>query len=338
MLIKSKDIINETVRQINDFQTGKIKPLKTGKSFIDDSLLGGLRPSDVLGICGLPFMGKSYLLEEILMFMEQEYPGVIFVHGAWEVEFQKYIVRQLSKGSGKSVKEVLNTEPDKETKKRYSKILERYRKDNIYLEPPVTYKDFSKDISEIIDKHKKQKVCVVIDNAENLLLDGEHQKQCLDSLFQSINVLKKNHKFIVFIILNQLNRELESRTIADNPKQHFPRESDLYGSSSMFKLCDCLLVRHIPYRFGIERYGVFGNNRYTYLSDEFKNIGANTSTFRTEGLVFTHILKARNVDESERQDVFIEKIFESDKNFGGKEKREENNDQEEEDLDNDLEY
>lgn len=313
-LVKSKDLIDDSVRMLHKFQSGEIQPLKTGIDHLDRKLLGGLRPSDVVGICALPFHGKTYLEERISSHMEEENgEEVIFVKCLWELEMFKKVIRELSKGSNKSVDEVINEMPDEETKALYGRLLDKYRKDNIYVQgEPVGVNEFITDIKEAIEAHPDKKIVVTIDNLENALLEGRPQKEVMDSIIQAINKLKKQHPYIVFIVLNQLNRELQDRT--DNPKNHFPIERDIYGSGALFKIADVVLVLNMPFRMNInDRYGVFPKNRYQYIDDSFKcSTKGKTMSFDPRGKLFYHYLKYRNVEETyDIDDIYIEQIFET---------------------------
>lgn len=310
MLTKGKNVINGVVKQIQQFQEGKITPLKTGIDYVDYHLLGGFYPSTILSIVALSQHGKTYELEKILTNLEQNYSeDTIFVKNLWELSLFKVVVREMAKISKQSVRKVLTQVPEKDTAKLYKEICDRYRKDNIYLAPlPVTPEQFFEDTKEIIEKNQDKKIVITLDNLENVLLTNEGQKTTMDKVVQKINILNKMHPFICFIILNQMNREYADRI--ENPKHHLIQEGDIYGSSALYKLSDVVMAKMLPYRLGLDKYMTFSNQRYVYLDDRFKNIGANTSTFKGVGNAFYQFLKSRDIElEYDIQDLFIESIF-----------------------------
>jgi replicative DNA helicase len=312
MIEKTKDKVDSIVKQINQFQKGDLKFLKTGIHWLDYILLGGLKPSDILAICALPFHGKTFLLERIQSNLKKE-DDVIFVDCTWELELSKIVARELSKGLNISVRDVYNNEPKEEDKPKYSAVIQKFRNDNMYIQPePVSPLEFEKDIQTIIDKYQDKKIVVSIDNLENVFSSSNSQKTDMDDILQKINILKKKHPFIVFIILNQLNRDIEDRV--SDKKTHVPKGKDIYGTSQLEKISDCLVIINNAYRLGIEEYSIFNpEKRYLYLDNYFKKPlrgGAKTTSFNSIGNIFYHVIKARGIEEEyDMKNLYVEKIF-----------------------------
>jgi len=209
------------------------------------------------------------------------------------------------------MRDVLSKMPEKEIIEKYKKVTERYRKENIYLqEEPTNISTFVKDIEEIIEKYPNKKIVVSVDNLENILVEGGKQKEVMDELIRKINVLKKQHSFIHFLILNQLNRELMDRI--SNPQMHFPIEKDIYGTASLFKIADVCVAVVAPYKMGLEKYGLFPKTRFQYLDPDFiVENGLKTNSFDAVGNIFYHYLKARGIEEEyDKRDIFAVKVFE----------------------------
>ena len=121
---------------------------------------------------------------------------------------------------------------------------------------------------ELIESYPTNRILVAIDNLENILVDAGTQKECMDRMLYRINVLKKRHFFISFVILNQMNNDILKRI--DDLKRQAPIPSDMYGTGQLFKVADAVLFKIMPTRFGIEdKFMVFGKNRYPHL-DAFK--------------------------------------------------------------------
>ena len=55
-------------------------------------------------------------------------------------------------------------------------------------------------------------------------------KRNIDSLMNMCNIAKRTFPNIFFLIVSQLNREIEGRR---DPKDHMPRQSDFYQSDSL---------------------------------------------------------------------------------------------------------
>lgn len=312
-LTKGKDVINGVVKQIQQFYEGKIQPLKTDIPYIDHHLLGGFYPSTVMSIVALSQHGKTYELEKILTNLEKNHgKDTVFVKNLWELSLFKVVVREMAKITNQPVRAVLTKIPEKDSAKLYKEICDRYRKDNMYLQPlPVAPEQFFEETKDIIKKHPDNKIVVSIDNLENALLsEGKSQKTTMDEIIQYVNILNKMHPFIVFIILNQVNREYAERI--ETPKHHLLQDKDIYGSSALYKISDVVMGKILPYRLGLDKFLSFSNHRYKYIDDKFKHIGANTSMFDSIGNAFFQFLKSRDiVEEYDRKDLFVDKIFDS---------------------------
>lgn len=313
-LKKSIDLTNESVKLIRSFQSGKVKPIRTGKKHLDDALLGGLLPSTVLGICARSTHGKTYDLEQIQRFVMNTDPDVIFMNCAWEMEHFKLLVRDLSARTGKSVKDVLFTKVETpEDIDKFKEICDGHRKENIfYQNEPVSDEDFATDVEGLIRDYPNHKILVSIDNLENILNTKGSQKASMDALLYQVNRLKKIHPYICFIILNQLNGDYIHRM--DDIKRQKPIETDIYGSEQLLKLCDVLYIKILPWKLGIkEKFMIFGRTQYDWLEDHklpLTSSGSKTASFDPFGKAFYFYVKLRQPENERRiQDLFIEQMF-----------------------------
>ena len=98
------------------------------------------------------------------------------------------------------------------------------------------------------------------------------------------------------------------------PKEMFPRTSDFFNSSKLEHASDVQIVVHNPYLMGYMEYGAVNHDKYDYL-DKYLEPKNKYSTFHTKGLVFWHYVKVRSKNDLKNfKDIFIEEIFEVDKN------------------------
>lgn len=317
MAIKqSRELVDTSVKTLAKFQSGELKPLKTGKAHLDEALLGGLLPSTVLGICARPTHGKTHDIEEIerniLREARKENDDVVLLRCNWEMEHFKLLVRDLSAQTGKSVKKILFEEQSAEDKVRFKEICDGHRDPNIlYQDEPVSDQEFAKDVEQLITSYPAHKIIVTIDNLENVLDVKNNQKKSMDAILYQINRLKKIHPFICFVILNQLNDDYLERM--HDIKRQRPIEKDIYGTGQLIKLCDVLYIKIIPAKLGIvDKFMVFGKKQYHWLSDH--KISSTTSSkvasFDPFGKVFYFYLKLRQVDNpKDIRDVHIETMY-----------------------------
>jgi hypothetical protein len=94
----------------------------------------------------------------------------------------------------------------------------------------------------------------------------------------------------------------------------FPRTSDFFNSSKLEHASDVQIVVHNPYLMGYMEYGAVNHDKYSYL-DKYLEPKNKYSTFRTKGLIFWHYVKVRSKNDLKNfKDIFVEEIFEVDKN------------------------
>lgn len=301
-------VANEAALQISDLQSGKVTPITTGISHLNVALMGGLLPGSVVTIAGYSYHGKSYELEKIQRHITQSYDDVIMLNAAWELEGFKIISRDLSFQMKKSVKDILFNKPVDEDLETFKKVFDGYRREGLFFQPePVTSDQFEEDVMWLVEEFPEKRIVVCIDNLENILVDKGTQKDCMDKMLYRINVLKKRHKFISFIVLNQLNNDIIKRM--DNLKGHRPVQSDLYGTGQLFKISDVVLIKVMPSRFGIDdKFMVFGKKMYRHLSEFVLPSSTKTTSFDPFGKAFYFYLKARESDK-DFQTIYATEMF-----------------------------
>lgn len=80
--------------------------------------------------------------------------------------------------------------------------------------------------------------------------DGEDEKTTIDRLYHTLIALKKFLAGIgiktIFIVLSQLNRNLETPERITNSKLHYPNKNDLFGASSAYYSSDYVIIIHRP--------------------------------------------------------------------------------------------
>ena len=98
---------------------------------------------------------------------------------------------------------------------------------------------------------KKKKLIVTVDHT--LLTkrkQGQGEKAVVDSLMHTLNELKKYLPTLgiecIFIVLSQLNRDIESGDRVLIPSLHYPTKADIFGASSVFYSSDYVMITHKP--------------------------------------------------------------------------------------------
>jgi KaiC/GvpD/RAD55 family RecA-like ATPase len=310
MLKTGKELTDETVGTIQKFQSGELKVISTGIDHLDDALLSGLTPGIVLGIIGRSSHGKSFDMERIQRHILKTQDDVLYVNCNWELSHFKLLLRDISQRTADNIGKILFEKPTEDELIKLKEIYDDNRTENVlYQNEPVTPDVFREDIEKVILENPTKKIVVAIDNLENILVSKGSQKESMDALLYQVNRLKNIHPYICFIVLNQMNQNYLLRM--DNPKNQRPIDSDIYGSDQLYKLCDVLYVKLIPWKLGIrEKFMIFGKDMYHWL-EAHKLLGnGNTASFDPFGRAFYFYLKLRAVkDEKNIQDLHIEQMF-----------------------------
>lgn len=199
-------------------------------------------PDTITVIAGRSGSGKSLLLDNIRnKIFSQE--GFCVLSFELEMLPQYQILRTVAASKGERLDDLLNGQLT-------SSQLEDIRR------RPQYYVDYVSSVDEVVAitqqfvrESSYQKIVVTIDHA--LLVDiSSGEKNGLDNLMLSLIQLKKVlstwSKEIYFVILSQLNRNIEGDERITNPFSHIPKRSDIHGSSAIFTAADYVFVIHSP--------------------------------------------------------------------------------------------
>ncbi len=100
-------------------------------------------------------------------------------------------------------------------------------------------------------KEKKRGLVVTLDHSLLVRsMDYDDEKSTIDKLMHMLVGLKKtlagNGIKVIFIILSQLNRNIESSERVINSNLHYPNKNDLFGASSVYYSSDYVVIIHRP--------------------------------------------------------------------------------------------
>ena len=319
MIKSSKETTTESFNRIKEGQSGDYKPLKTRFKHFNDITHGGIGKQRIYTFGGLSSFGKSHTLRQIEedIFNVELNPtskkDVVLCKIDFEMTKEEAILNRVQAKTKKPFSELLYSVPDEETKQAFNEVFLELNSDYIY-ETFDTYKpeNLYQDLKVFCEQHRdKKQIVVTIDNSNLINTEGSDETTALSNLQTALIKLKREVKNISIIQLAQLNRELKQRT---TPKDMFPRTSDFFNSSKLEHASDVQIVVHNPYLMGYMEYGAVNHDKYDYL-DKYLEPKNKYSTFHTKGLVFWHYVKVRSKNDLKNfKDIFIEEIFEVDKN------------------------
>lgn len=322
----AKDLVDSAVRQIKRYQTKEDSPIVTRYGHFNENCIGGIFKGMIITIAGISGSGKTYLLQELEedMFNKKLNPNCddyVLLRCNWETSVFKLLLRKLKRTLSVTMKTILFTETNKEDAKQFKEVCDSERANQIfYLETPTDPKTWYEAVKTFLELNKEKKhVLVSVDHIALVrdLFGGK--KKAMDELVEFTNSLKKEFNNVSFILISQLNRDIESR---ESPKEMPPRRSDLYNSDTMFHISDIVLVLHNPYRLGHDRYmvipglgkdkttGKIINPRYRYLREWMQRPEQAKTSFITKNVLFFHYLKIREIEDMEDiKDIYIEPLI-----------------------------
>ena len=235
------DIQEEMDDTVDSIQDDESKLIKTGFDGID-ILAGGLTRGEITVVGGRPGHGKTTFLVNLLANMvgagyrcvlfNRELPNSELLKKLIALESGKLSYSMIRKGifDGTGIKELERTKQFI-VKKYNSKMLRMY--DNI--------RDFAKASAEV----KKFKPDVILDDYIQLISPTrqiEQRRLQLESLVNDYKWLAKEHKCVV-VLASQLNRSLETRSLAAKPQL-----SDLAESGAIEQVAENVFFTYYDYK------------------------------------------------------------------------------------------
>lgn len=204
----------------------------------------------------------------------------------FEMIARRLVGRKISKKLKVSVKQMYNAdlvEPDKNLSiQQYEKAVE-YTKS--IKDVPVWYVDMPGSVQEIrntieafnnMEENRYRGILVTLDHSILVKKVGEqNQVQALYELGAMFNEMKKKIKSS-YVVVSQLNRDIEKVERIQNSSLHYPQKSDVFGADALYQYSDVFMVTHRPEMLNIQSYGIHSDP--------------------TAGLIYWHYLKTRDGD------------------------------------------
>jgi replicative DNA helicase len=253
--------INETLAEIKKRREGSALFIPTGISKLDNTLYGGLEPGRILTIAGLSGTGKSLFLENIKdnLFINSVKKGVKLkvLDFSFEMLLKDSLLRVLSKRTSKTLAEIFKDYVDfKDT------ITEIKSREQYVIDQVVTIDEMETIITDFC-KEQDEETFTVITIDHTLLTKSktsEIEKVVIDQLYHMLVRLKmkfnRSNTNVSFLVLSQLNRDIESKDRILNSSLHYPNKNDIFAASSVYYSSDYVWILHCPANIpGIKSYG-----------------------------------------------------------------------------------
>lgn len=168
------------------------------------------------------------------------------------------LARDVSAKTKKSIKEIYSAGSilDDPTLRVIEDKLNEMKKYNISIvDNPGTVSNIKDTILYYCSQNRlaERKRNLVVHLDHTLLVkaeDKEDEKTTIDRLYHTLIALKKYLSSIgikvIFVIISQLNRNIETPERIMNSKLHYPNKNDLFGASSAYYSSDYVIIIHRP--------------------------------------------------------------------------------------------
>lgn len=289
----------KTLDYIEGRRRGYIKSLKVSHEKLNRVTLNGFDWNKIITLAGLSGSGKSMIVEQWKRDFVDCNPDEKFLILSFEFEMlaTDQIARNISGKLELTTRKLFGAEdPLTETDLiNIKQVAEEVGKYPIYyIDSMGTVGDIRETILAFAkEQNLRETNTGLIVTLDHVLLtkgdQGELERKTIQSLYEMCIELKKQFDHdemkILFVLLSQLNREIEDKERILNPKLHFPQRSDLFGASSIFFSSDYVIVTHNPASLGITAYGI---------SDKYPaGLPVKHPRDPSKNMLYWHVLKSR---------------------------------------------
>lgn len=281
------EVMNEGIKYIHSRASGVIKSLKTQWKQFNKIGLNGIEWQSLYVIAARPGVGKTLIAASLTRELQRLNPEQDFavLHFQFEMLGRNMALRELSATSGLNIRYLQSAQDDGMpplTSADFNKLKEyaskqKTRKEYI-IDKALTVNEMRSAIFSFYNTMKKPFV-ITLDHTLLVKQSGsENNKQATLQNLAIMMTEMKNMLPVTFIILTQLNREIddpERQKPTGRGEGHYPTESDVYGSDFLLQCADVMIAFNRPAKYNL---GLYGPNKYV-IDDKF--------------LLAMHILKNR---------------------------------------------
>ena len=294
--------LKQALKFINDIQKKERELVRTNREWLDT--IGGILPQSVITIVATSFGGKSTELENIKAdIMDRNInPSAdkyIWFSHSLEMTPTSTTLRDIRKLLKKYIKDILQNEFNEQEKQIVNNYYIGKNDGRFFVNYTApTPEEFFASVSEFLDLHRdKEAVFIDIDHAALMKSSQDGKKSAIDGLGEYINSLKLKYENAYFIILSQLNRNLDTRIQEKSNMMRILR-SDIYQSDTLFHLSDYLYGLQNASYLGVEQYRKINPEKYPHLEHRFTEEPDKNGkvSLLTERCIFVEILKDRTAD------------------------------------------
>lgn len=265
--VSIKKAASQELNYMKGRMEGNIQSLRTPWKKFNAASMNGIEWGTITTIAGMSGSGKTAVLNqcETALFELNKQQNFAVLSFNFEMIARRLVGRKISRQLNKPLKSLYSAEAlnpkDNLTEEDYRKAVEYC---NYLSDLPITYVDIPKNpqqIKEIIinfnqlPENQARKILVTLDHS--ILVKKRGAKNELETLYELGEIFTELKKLIdvSFIVLSQLNRNIESVERRENKRLHYPVKSDVFGADALYQHSDIFLVTHRPEMLNLRHYG-----------------------------------------------------------------------------------
>jgi replicative DNA helicase len=271
------EVMSEGIKYIHSRASGAIKSLKTQWKQFNKIGLNGIEWQSLYVIAARPGVGKTLIAASLTRELQRLNPEQDFavLHFQFEMLGRNMALRELSATSGLNIRYLQSAQDDGMpplTSADFNKLKE-------YASKQTTRKEYIIDKaltvnemrSAIFNFYNTMKKPFVITLDHTLLVKQSGSENNKQATLQNLAIMMtemKNMLPVTFIILTQLNREIddpERQKPTGRGEGHYPTESDVFGSDFLLQCADVMIAFNRPAKYNL---GLYGPNKYI-IDDKF---------------------------------------------------------------------
>jgi len=262
---KYSDILEESLEYVAKRARKEIVSLKTSWEGFNKIGLNGIEWQSLYVLAARPGVGKTLIAATIARALQENNKDQDFMvlHFQFEKLGRNMGVRELSASNNIDIRYLQSAQDDGMpplTKGDYEKLSTYVGKQNgrkeYVIDRSMSVPDMANAIRLFYNEYKKPFV-VTLDHT--LLVRqsaSETSKQVTLQNLATMLTEMKNKLPVTFIILTQLNREIDNAERQRPGKlENYPTEADVFGSDYLLQCADVMIAYNRPAKYNISRYG-----------------------------------------------------------------------------------
>lgn len=302
--ISQREAYQQSIHYIYGRQQGTIKSIRTPWDKFNDATVDGFEWHSMIVLAGRPGTGKTLIKDQFIREVFDLNPQERFnvLEFQFEMVGQTSAIRQYSAILGKTYKQICSadgsalSQEDLQSCMDYARkrinypidIVEQACTVNEIREIVDTYMEKDSYMVEVVDKKTGEKkqvknyipAIITLDHSV-LVKKTAFEKDKMDTLYnlgECVTELKRKYP-IIFIILSQLNRNVDSPERNEDGKYgNYILDSDIFGADALLQHADTVVAFNRP---GAKKIRFYGPDRFIIDNDR---------------VLAGHFLKARNGD------------------------------------------